>query len=227
MSAAMEPNRHLLLWRLAAAGGEEFLSNIEVEAAKPIRKPLVQAGLLVEDKKVNPAGKTKRPAIHLALSDKGWAWCGANMAWPRENPSKKSARILESLLPRLGRLFESGESALSLGDFISKTNAGARSANDSAAINGQPLSDAIRDACRELGGGQENVRIRLADLRRRLSGRSHEAVTAELLAMSEAGELTLYQLDNPREIGPEDRSAAIHTSTGKERHILYFGGLAS
>jgi hypothetical protein len=52
-------------------------------------------------------------------------------------------------------------------------------------------------------------------------------VTTELLAMSEAGELTLYKLDNPREILAEDREAAIMTSTGDERHILYFGGLAS
>lgn len=229
----LEPKHHLLLWRLAALGGGEFLTNLTAEGEKSIRQPLLRDGLLMEEKKQNPAGKSKRPAMFLSLTDRGWSWCAGHLAWPHKNPSQKAARVLADLLPRLGRLFANGQTAFSLADFISKTSAESNE-EPSANFNTPPidpdpqtLQAAIRTQCLELGQGKENVRIRLADLRERLSAFPQSEVTNQILVLSKARELTLYRLDNPREIQAEDREAAIHTSTGEERHILYFGGLSS
>lgn len=80
----------------------------------------------------------------------------------------------------------------------------------------------IRDAIPQLGG--EMKRIHIADLHKMLPQHTPEEINAALLAMSDADELSLYKLDNPREIRPEDESAAIRTTSGQPRHIFWFGG---
>jgi len=85
------------------------------------------------------------------------------------------------------------------------------------------LADRVADACMKLSHGQANTRVRLADLRQRISDVPRQHLDQTLLSMSREGKLALYRLDDPREIGPEDHQAALHTASGEPRHIVYFG----
>ena len=221
MTLAVTTMQHLLLWRLAAGGGEDFVANLPAE--NKIRKALVQEGLIQEAKRVNPASKSKQKVLFLILTDSGWQWCQANMAWPMPWRSAKAGTVLQLLLPRLEQFLKHGESAHSFGDFIVKSNL----RKDQVAASPCDVSQAIRDACQALGHGQPNVRIRLTDLRHCLPQFAPAEVTRGVWELSQSGHLSLYRLDDPREIRPEDREAAVVTSTGEEKHILYYGGLAS
>jgi hypothetical protein len=204
-----------LLWMLVASPDGAFEGDLKLSKAKPTREALKRAGLIAAEKRVK-SSRSKRKAIHLCLTDAGWAWCNRNMSWTK--PRGKSEQLLDALLRRLGALFERQGTAASLADFIIKSTLAARDAG---------LDARIRAACLELGGGREAVRIRLADLRRRLADVPDDALSAGLRDLSRGGELTLYPLDDPRQVTPDDEAAAVHSSTGVPQHILYYGGIAS
>ena len=221
MSFECKPTQHFLLWRMAVGGGEDFLTNLPADST--VRKPLVRAGLIAENKRANPGAKTTRAVTYLSLTEQGWAWCQENMTWPKKARLPRSGMVLELLLPRLHAMLQRGEAVTSLGDFISQS--------ESVPVVPTPprpdIHQAIRDACRDLANGREGVRIRLVDLRGRLTAFAAEEITRGVSDLSHKGELSLYRLDDPREIQPADREAAVLTSTGEEKHILYFGGMAS
>lgn len=233
MNLDVKPMQHLLLWWLALDGGEGFGSDLPAD--KPVREPLVRAGLIAEEKRVNPGAKSKRPAVHLTLTEAGWAWCQDHMTWPKPWRSPKAGDILRRLLPRMHFFFRQ-VATTSLGEFIGKTRLESSPLPKPAPVPPPPpalappasdLHDTIRAACRAIGNGRDNVRIRLADLRAHLSQVTWGDVAKALWELSDRGELTLYRLDDPREILPADREAAVRTSAGEEKHILYFGGMAS
>jgi hypothetical protein len=78
-----------------------------------------------------------------------------------------------------------------------------------------------------LSGGKANARVRLADLRRELAALPRPALDGALLDLATSGEASLYRLDNPAEIRPDDRDAVLRTPSGEERHIIYLGGRGS
>jgi hypothetical protein len=206
-----------LLWMLVANSGEGF--NNDLEAEKNPRESLMRARLLDVEKRQKPSGKRKVQALYLRLTDAGWAWCNQDMSW--QKPRGKAEKFLNSLLQRLKVLFERQGTVASLADFINNTTAAPNSTLETS------LDGRIRAACLELGGGREAVRIRIADLRMRLADVPHDELTEALRELSRRRELTLYPLDDPRQITPEDEAAAIHSSTGVRQHILYYGGTAS
>jgi hypothetical protein len=79
----------------------------------------------------------------------------------------------------------------------------------------------------QLSGGRPNERVRLATLRAELPDIPRERLDAALLAMATRGGVALYPLENPVEIGPQDREAVLRTPTGHERHLIYLGGVQS
>ena len=72
-----------------------------------------------------------------------------------------------------------------------------------------------------LTGNKGNERVRLADLRQ---GNAPDLTTNEFNAaiqsLQEDGKATLMQLDDPTDITPEDRRAALYI-VGQPRHIVY------
>jgi len=92
---------------------------------------------------------------------------------------------------------------------------------------GENLEQMIRAAALELNGGRAEVRIRIADLRKRLAHVPSDELTAALRSLSRRRELTMYPHDDPRQIKPEDEAAAVYTLTGVPQHIIYFGGAYS
>ena len=89
------------------------------------------------------------------------------------------------------------------------------------------VEDRLTRAYFALSNGQTNVRVRIADLRRLLSSIPRVKFDEALLGMASSGKASLYRLDNPAEIRPEDREAVLRTPSGEERHVVYLGGRGS
>ena len=225
MSSKLDAAHRVLLWRLALGEtGGEFLKDLEAKTDTSVRKALVAAGLIEEPKR--KIGGKGAALIYLELTDKGWAWCQSNLGEPlgfRGRPSTMAGVVLERLLRLVQDFLASGTQTRSFGQFVQQ----ARRTRLAAANAGEPpvgLPQQIAAACRTLAGGKENVRVRLADLRERLPNIAPDSLDAALLQMETDRTLSLYALDDPREITAADRRAVLRTATGHERHILYFGG---
>jgi hypothetical protein len=221
-----------LLWMLVANSGEGF--NDDLAAEKNSRESLIQARLIEVEKRRKPSSKRKVPAMYLRLTDAGWAWCNQDMSW--QKPRGKAEKFLNSLLQRLKTLFDRQGTVASLADFINNSTPAASDPPATAKKDAEATRDGLEDgkldgriraACLELGGGREAVRIRIADLRKRLADVPNADLTEGIRELSRHRELTLFPLDDPRQITPEDEAAAIHSSTGVPQHILYYGGIAS
>lgn len=227
MNDQLTTAEHRLLWALVASGGEGF--NDDLGAAKKPREALKRARLIEVETRKRQARKKTVPALYLWLTDAGWARCNGDMAW--QKPRGKAERFLNALLQRLKVLFERQGAAASLADFI--VNSAPEAAPSPVATTGKEvtpnagLGARIRAACLELGGGREAVRVRLADLRRRLVDVPADELSAGVRELSRRGELTLYPLDDPRQVTPDDEAAAIRSSTDVPQHILYYGGIPS
>lgn len=227
MNDQLTTAEHRLLWALVASGGEGF--NDDLGASKKPRESLKRARLIEVETRKRQARKKKVPALYLRLTDAGWARCNRDMAW--QKPRGTAERFLNALLQRLKVLFERQSAVASLADFI--VNSSPETASSSAPPTGNEVTPSpgldtrIRAACLELGGGREAVRVRLADLRKRLADVPPDELTAGVRELSRRGELTLYPLDDPRQVTPDDEAAAIRSSTDVPQHILYYGGIPS
>jgi hypothetical protein len=222
MNSQLTPGENQLLWMLVANGGEAFedaLKHSKSAKEKPNRDALARRGLVVASmQKRQLPGKKSSRAMHLKITPAGWTFCNEVIAWmPPAVKKSKADLFLQWLMPRLKNLFDRNTTAASLSDFINKSE-------PPSASN---IEQHIRAACLELGGGRETVRIRIADLRKRLADVPSDQLTEGLRELSRRRELTLYPIDDPRQITPDDEAAAIRSSTGVPQHILYYGGIAS
>src|SRR4051794_39898159 len=93
---------HRLLWRLVANSEEGF--NNDLQAENGPRDSLLRARLIEVEKRTRQSGKKKVQAIHLRLTDAGWAWCNQDMSWHK--PRGKAEQFLNTLLQRLKILFK-------------------------------------------------------------------------------------------------------------------------
>lgn len=220
MSYELDSMQRLLLWRLAVSDDGEFLKDIRTSLSAAKRKALVREGYIVEEKRKHP--KSNRNAAFLTLEDKGWNWCQEHLTDEISTRSPQTTVILDRLLNLMAAFFNLQDYTSSFGQFVLQAR---QPQPDVSESNLSPvdtprrgaIENSIRAACLELGNGQRNVRVRLADLKSRVMDET-------LLEMERSGELSLYPLDDPQEIGPADRAAAIRTQAGSERHIVYFDG---
>jgi|GEM_PF-1881964 len=238
-----DPMQSLLLWNLAANQGSAWLADLKSTLAeKSKRTPLIQAGLIVEEKRPRVrAGKRAAQAIQLTLEDKGWAWLADHPHAPISQ-SKAAADVLQAVLGIIASHLE--RNRLALADFMT---AEAAEATPPSASNSQPASpeapqhssiedpDAslgelletrIADAYAELANYRSAARVRLADLRQRLSDWSPEQVNVALQKMTRDGRVVLNRLDNPLEITADDEAAKLVTGLGDPRHIMHMEILA-
>ncbi|MGC1272816.1 MAG: hypothetical protein WBC44_03850 [Planctomycetaceae bacterium] len=132
----------------------------------------------------------------------------------------------------LQHYFQAQDHTTSFGEFVLQSRSQQTSAENASdfeeSSNGKSngVASQVREVCRVLANGRDNTRIRIADLRDRI-GVERNVLDATLLDMERSGELSLYELNDPREIQDSDRDAALQTSSGNPRHVVYFGGQAS
>jgi DNA-binding PadR family transcriptional regulator len=216
MNQEIKPLELLFLWRLAVAGGSDWLKDIKPNPEAPARKRLESYGVIEQEKRKPPSGG--RAASFVSLTDMGWGWLGDHLDADLRTRTPAGTEVLYRLLLRLKTFTE--QKQLSLGDLIlpSKTE---------DAVGVDDLENRVTKAYLSLSGGQTNVRVRLADLRRHLSSIPRVRLDQALLDMASGARVSLYRLDDPKEIHAEDRDAVLHTPSGEERHIVYLGGRGS
>jgi hypothetical protein len=228
MQNELDSQQRMLLWLLLVQpDGEMFLNDTGIKfspASK--RRSLVTWGFIEELKRRKQDGKG-RPVAYVRLLDKGWEWCQDHLNEPM--PALKSTReVLQGLLQILGDYFRQQDQCGSLGDLVNQARKHPASSEIVApSVDDRPLKERIREACRAITGGAEGVRIRLADVRTRMTNVETEQLDTMLLQMEREGSISLYRLDNPEEITEADKAAALVTIGGTENHIIYEGGLHS
>jgi hypothetical protein len=216
MSQELKPLELLFLWRLAVAGGGDWLKEIKPDPEAPARKRLESIGVIEHEKRKPPSGG--RAATFVSLTDKGWGWLGDHLDADLATRTQAGTEVLRRLLLRLKTFID--QKQLSLGDLILPSKVEQIARTDS-------VEDRVAEAYAALSGGQTNVRVRIADLRRHLTTIPRVKLDQALIDMASSGKASLYRLDNPTEIQSEDRDAVLHTPSGEERHIVYLGGRGS
>lgn len=211
----LTPAETLALWRLAVDGGEAWNKDVRPELKRESRQRLADAGLIEAAKRRNPEGKGS--PMRLTLADAGWAWIAANLDADLTSRSPAAAGILARLLLVLKRYMERAD--VSLADLLAPPPASA-AAEPATPVDGD-LSARVASAYFALSEDRPNVRVRLADLRRRLPEVPRDALDRELLRLDSSGVASLYWFDDPREVRPDDREAALMTPAGDERHMIY------
>ena len=82
------------------------------------------------------------------------------------------------------------------------------------------LEQRVKRAYLDASGGRWDVRVRMADIRKKLVDIPPTSLDAILRKMQLDQKLVLYPLDEPSEISPEDDAAAV-VAGGRKNHILY------
>lgn len=206
----------LFLWRLALAGGADWLKDIKPDLKAPARDRMEEDGLIEKDQRAREGrGRKQR---YYTLTDRGWQWLSEHLDTPIQTRSPASTGILALLLAKLHAHLDS--KGLSLAEFVQPQAEAGDAGRDG-------LDRRIESAYLSLSQGKPNVRVRLADLRDALPGIPREDLDATLLDLATSGKASLYPLDNPLEIGPRDRAATLRTRSGEERHVVYLGGRGS
>jgi DNA-binding PadR family transcriptional regulator len=216
MNHEIKPLELLFLWRLAVAGGGDWLKDIKPDPESPARKRLQADGVIEQEKRKSPSGRGT--ALFVSLTDKGWGWLGNRLDADLTTRTQAGTEVLHRLLLRLKTFIDQNQ--ISLGDLILPDAA-------EAAGDEQNLEDRVAKAYFSLSGGQRNVRVRIADLRHVLASIPRLKLDQALLDMASSGKASLYRLDNPAEIQAEDRDAVLLTPSGEERHVVYLGGRGS
>jgi hypothetical protein len=208
--------QHLYLWCLAVEPGRPASKTLYALKPTSRRKELEKTGLI----EVSRRGRCKIPV----LTEKGWYALEQNLGAPLSKAGAASA-VLQSVLNGVRGQVQRGR--LSLADFVptSAAESASHADKDSPVAETQKppreLTRRVYDACRQIvGDGVYGVRIRLADLRAHLPDVPRPELDRQLKDLERSHSLSLFSLDDPREIRPEDNEAAIRTSSGASRHIL-------
>lgn len=216
MNIELKPIEILILWRLAVAGGGDWMKDIKPDPKPAARDRLVSAGLIEKEKRKSPTGRGK--SLFISLTDQGWGWLSANLDTELNTTSSAGNGILQRLLGRLKTYID--KENISLGDLMMPSD-------EETAGGSVSLEDQITGAYGTISNGQTNVRVRLSHLRAALPSVPRGLFDKALLGLESAGKASLYRLDNPAEIRSEDREAVLLTPSGEERHIVYLGGRGS
>ena len=212
MTFEPSPKQALVLWSLVVAvpGEEPSRSTLKPKLNAIERRQLLDADLIEEDKR----GR----AVHLLLADKGWEWAEQqNLIKLCLSPN--ATPVLEKLIQALVRFLARND--VRLAEVIATIRPPQQHTTSPLQAGSPPIiEDQIRAACLSLTGGEYERRVRLADLRRALSGLSRDELDEVLLQMDQLRDIQLMMLEQPSDVTPEDREAAIFLA-GHPLHILY------
>ena len=114
MQHEIKPTELLFLWRLAAAGGGDWLKDVKPDPGAPPRKRLEASGLIAQVKQRPPGGRAQ--ATRVSLTDDGWAWLGGHLDADIRTRSTAGAEVLGLLLARLKTFLD--RKNLSIGDLM-------------------------------------------------------------------------------------------------------------
>jgi hypothetical protein len=211
-------NQRLFLLQLAFLGGTAAGRELRPALSPAERKALSSEKLLQSDK--GPRG-----SLVFTLTDAGWKWAEDHLGDPVNTAgvTGAAAATLQRVLLKVGSFLAAGN--LRLADLI-RTKAPPTPAppGEPASPLRSEIEKAIEAACLRLGQGRDRQRLRLADLRQELDQWDRRAQDTALLELARSGCLVLYGMDDPKEIGADDRGAEFSTPSGEVRHLVYWIG---
>ncbi len=213
------PIETLSLWGLAAKGGSDWLDCLR--PALRARKNLLALGLIIEKKESRTAGKRSVKATKISLADPGWQWLEQHAGEAIAARSPAGTEVLGNLLKVLSHYLQARE--LPLKELWQAPPAkpgptNTESLSATPALTGPELRHEMLQSVRRLA--DSSGRVRLADLRAALRATLPAEFYSALLSLQKHGKLVLYPLDNPEEITPADRQAALDIA-GYAVHVAY------
>lgn len=213
MSDKMPPLLVALMWNLMFTGEEPSVSKAKPGVKKKTIAPLLDAGLIVLDKRGN--------GNHLVLTDRAWKWAEENLDGEFSTRANTTPALL-GLLPKLKAYLQ--QTGTPLAELLNAVEPAAPQPPAEPDAPAQaPIDEAIRKAYRTLSGGQWETRVRLAQLREHLDAYAREEQDRALLRMQSEGRLVLYRLDDPQDTFEADRAAALYLGSDP-RHLIYMKG---
>jgi hypothetical protein len=196
---ALSEMQTLVLWALLVQkDGGGFQKDIRPEVKKPDREALVRAGLIIAQKR----GR----GLWLEATDKGWSWATAHLDADLPKRSTAGSTILQAWLTRLKAFMVSQN--LALADVLGVPQQAAEPGSR-LAIDYNTLRERVRKAYFDITHTKLNTRVLLKDLRQKL-GDIDRASLDEILGKMHLEEgTTLSGLNNPQEVTPAVRDAAL------------------
>ncbi len=212
MSDGIPPLLVLLMWNLLFTGDEPMMSKAKPGVDKKKLKPLLDAGLIVLEKR----GR----ANHLVLTDRAWQWAEDNLD-AEFSPRANATPALAGILPRLKKYLK--QTGTPLAELLSAEEAAVEEVVEAPVPTQVSIDESIRRAYLARSGNRWEIRVRLAQLREDLGTYAREEQDLALLRMQSEGRLVLYRLDDPQDTFEADRAAALYLG-GDPRHLVYMKG---
>ncbi len=204
----------LALWALLGNGGAGFGGAMKPEIKKAEREALLGAGHIAEE--------TRARAKWLEVTDRGWRWAEEHLGDPLPDKTQGGAFVLRAWLTRLQAFMQARD--IGLAEVLGPQ---ARDAAPPAAMPEAPeptdyaaLRERIRKAYLEVTGGSFNKRALLSDIRARLADVDRDVLNGAFERIHFEEGAMLMGLDNPREITPAVRDAAL-VFRGEPMHMLW------
>jgi hypothetical protein len=210
---ALSEMQTLVLWALLVqTGGCAFQKDIRPEVKKADREALVRTGLITVEKR----GR----GLWLEATDKGWSWAAEHLDAELPKRATAGGAILQAWLTRLKAFLASRD--LVLADVLGAQQLAKATGEppSHSHIDYETLRGRIRSAYLDITGGQLNTPVQLSDLRERLRDIDRVAIDEALRRMHLEQGTTLSGLNNPHEIMPAIREAAL-TFKGEPMYVLW------
>lgn len=235
MSYQPNPKQALFLWKLMTGETPEERepkqSKTRPELSTKERQGLVEHGFIEVEQRKSKSPKTKRTtsAGFIVVTDQAWAWAAEAVDVEiMKSSSSVGAEALQGLLRRLlpylqqqdiplAALFATVPEASGEPAETRRVDSGDR---DDGLEERAPLSERVESACLSLGGGVRQTRVRLSDLRQRLSTVRRDLLDETLLELQDAGRIVLYRDDNTNALVADDHAAALMVGDSP-RHLVY------
>jgi hypothetical protein len=208
---ALSEMQTLILWALLVkTGGGSFQKDMRPEVKKADREALVRTGLIIAQKR----GR----GFWLETTDKGWSWAAEHLDADLPQRSTAGCAILQAWLLRLKAFMASR--GMVLADVLGAQTPATPEPQSPSVIDYATLRARIREAYLDISGARFNTRVPLSDLRDRLQDIDRAALDQALGRMHLEEGTTLSGLNNPQEISPAIRDAAL-TFKGEPLYVLW------
>jgi hypothetical protein len=223
----LSPKQTLFIWRLLIEPEGTWQGELKPKLSPKEREPLcrIQHPLIVVDQRKKP---NNRRAAFVKLTEAGWLWAEEHLDAELPKQGTAALPILRAVMTQLKARLAKQE--FTLADFFAPSDSASvpdepanapRSPEHPIRLDTRELTRRVLAECQQLSDGALSGRVRLADLRSALGNVPREEVDRVLLNLEREESLAVYPLDNPQEIAPADRAAALPNSGGDARHVVY------
>jgi len=231
MASDLDARRTLMLWAIIAKGGDVMQKDIKPEIRKADRDALTAAGLLETE--------TADGLVRVRLTADGWTWAERNLTARLPTNSTAGTQVLQDVLIRLQAFLSSNGGTVqelitnqpfpklaepshnSKAPTLAAEEPGSGVAGDGPGPGADSLRlfERLRITYLAITGGALNKRVRLKDLRERLSDLEPFVLDQALSAFALAGQGRLLAIERASAITSGDRDAAV-VFENKPKHIL-------